>query len=247
MRILFNIIFFIILFYSKANANTYPYSQVYIYENQDYEVETENLETNDVLIEDPFEIINRNIFNINYLIDRAFISPVTKLYLKIPSRERSYVSNFISNIGEPVNAVNLLLQGEFKQSHTSITRFITNSLLGFFGIMDVATELKLKYVSEDFGQTLAHYGVGSGPYIVAPLIGPLSTRDLSGKVSDYYMNPFVYTLDRKEITSIGAVGFLNKRAGVDGVIRIINNSLDPYETTKLLYIQNRNSQIKKNN
>ncbi len=227
-----------------VNLPSYSYTQVYAYDNQDSCVDVDDQDSSSSLISDPFIVINKNIFNINSLLDRAFLSPIAKMYLKIPGRGRSYVNNFMNNISEPINTINLIFQGEFKQAQVSFARLMTNTLLGALGIMDVASSLNLKRTNEDFGQTMAYRGVPSGPYIVAPLIGPTSARDLTGKVADFFMDPFRYILTRKEYDVIEAVWVVHKRADLDGALEIINNSLDPYETAKLMYIQNRNSQIK---
>jgi len=236
----------IFIFTSQANATSlsgYSYSEVYMYDNQDDACAPDETSP-DLLISDPFSIINKHIFNINYLIDSAFIAPVAEIYIwAIPRRGRTYVGNFMSNLGEPVNFANLLLQGQFAQARVSLGRFMTNSILGFFGIMDVATQFKLEYKNEDFGQTLAYHGMPSGPYIVAPILGPTSMRDLTGKIADFFIDPFKYALVKQERNAINITWALHKRSEANEVIKTVKHSLNPYETAKLLYIQNRMSQI----
>ena len=245
MKIISQFFTVIYLFMLASTANAVPvasYSEMYMYDSQDYQTDT--TASPDSLISDPFAVINKHIFNINYLLDAAFFRPAAETYLYLmPARGRMHVGNFMSNIGEPINCINLIFQGKFKQARISLGRFMTNSLLGFFGIMDVATEFKLQYKGEDFGQTLAYHKIPTGPYLVAPILGPTSTRDLSGKVADFFMDPFKYSLTKEERNIINATWLLHKRANANEIIKTVNNSLDPYEAAKALYIQNRISQI----
>ena len=240
------ILFFFIIASSKAMATTVPsysYSEMYMYDNQDDNNECDH-NVSDDLIPDPFYIINKNIFNINLLIDNAFISPATEIYIfVVPAPARNRVGNFMSNLGDPINFFNLLLQGKFKQANISLTRFTTNTVLGCLGVLDVASKVNLPYKGEDFGQTLAQYKAPTGPYIVAPILGPTSLRDLTGKVVDFFIDPFKYAMKRSERNAINVAWLLHKRAGAKNVIKTIKSSIDPYETAKVLYIQNRVSLI----
>lgn len=244
-KLLFRLLW-LILFSGIAYADVLPkysYSEVYIYDNQDIDSNMEN-NMSDGTIKDPFIVLNKHVFNINYFIDSAILSPIAETYIAvIPDRGRARVGNFVSNLGEPINFVNLILQGKFDKARISLGRFMTNTVLGCAGIMDVATALNLKYNGEDFGQTLAHYSVPSGPYLVAPIIGPTSVRDISGKIVDFFIDPFKYSLNKPERNTVSALNMLHKRSSVNQVIKTINNSLDPYETSKVLYTQNRASSI----
>jgi phospholipid-binding lipoprotein MlaA len=214
---------------------------MYVYDNQDDEGEDLNsLYSEKVLIADPFEPVNRHIFNINSIIDSGLISPVIETYIAVtPKHLRKNVGNFVSNMGEPINFINLMLQGNFSQARVTFGRFITNTLLGFFGIMDVASGFNMPYKGEDFGQTLAHYGFPTGPYLVMPIFGSSSTRDTTGKVFDFFANPIRYTLDSDERIIVNVAWLVHKRTQANGVIKTVKRSLDPYETAKMLYIQNR--------
>lgn len=227
-----------------AKADVMPsYSEMYMYDSQDTLSGIEPASP-DAQISDPFFVINKHIFNINYLIDTAFFSPAAETYLMVvPERGRMHIGNFMSNIGEPINFFNLLFQGKFKQARVSLGRFMTNSIMGCAGILDVASALKLEYKGEDFGQTLAAHKVGSGPYLVAPLLGPTSVRDLSGKVVDFFVDPFKYALKKKERNIINVTWLLHKRAAANDLIKTVNKSLDPYEKAKALYVQNRITNI----
>ncbi len=246
---LFNNIAILCLFLASLeaqaiNSPSYSYSEMYIYDNQDLQTNQTEDPSNST-VRDPFHIINKHIFNINYLIDSAFLSPVAEIYLHaIPPRGRKHMGNFVTNIGEPINFINLLFQGKFAQARISLGRFMTNTVLGCAGIMDVATDMKLEYKGEDFGQTLGYHKVPNGPYIVVPILGPSTARDLTGKVADFFIDPFKYALHKKERNVVNAGWLVHKRAGANEVIKNIKDSLDPYETAKTLYIQNRNNQIR---
>lgn len=229
-----------------VTAPSYSYSEMYVYDNQDNENEDlDSLYEEKELISDPFEPVNRHIFNINSLLDSAFIAPVIETYIAVtPKQARTNIGNFVSNLGEPVNFINLMLQGSFSQARVTFGRFITNTLLGFFGIMDVASGCDMPYKGEDFGQTLAYYGFPTGPYIVMPIFGSSSTRDTAGKVFDFFANPTRYVLDRQERDIVNITWLVHKRAHANGIIKTVKKSLDPYETAKMLYIQNRIKLIK---
>ena len=229
----------------NAQATLPGYSSMYMYDNQDCYTD-ENLD-NSAQISDPLAPLNKQIFYFNWMLDTIIIIPAMQIYTTaVPKRGRTYVANFMSNISEPINFANLLFQGKFKQAHISLIRFTTNSLLGFFGIMDVATEFNLPYKGEDFGQTMAYRGVPSGPYLVAPILGPTSVRDLSGKVADFFIDPFKYALDKNTREVIDVTWLMQKRTDGDSVIKTVKRSMDPYEIAKQMYVQNRNSQIQDN-
>lgn len=220
------------------------YSEMYVYDNQDVPTIDPESSTSEKLISDPLEPVNRHIFNINSLLDTAFIAPVIETYITVtPKPVKVRLGNFVSNLGEPINFLNLMLQGDFAQARVTLGRFITNSLLGFFGIVDVASKANMQYKGEDFGQTLAHYGMSSGPYLVIPIFGPSSTRDTAGKVFDFFADPMRYAMDREERDIVNIAWVINKRADANQLVKTIKKSLDPYETAKMLYIQNRINQI----
>ena len=126
---------------------------------------------------DPYERVNRNIYAFNDSIDRAVFRPVAETYVEwTPEWVRTRVSNVVDNLGDPGNAVNNTLQGKVDRGIESLMRFLVNSTFGIAGIFDVADEIGLKRHSEDFGQTLGVWGVGSGSYLVLPILGPSSTR-----------------------------------------------------------------------
>ena len=226
-----------------SEAPLYSYSEIYMYDSQDLNNSIDN-NNSAVKVSDPFKAVNRHIFNINYFIDSVLFHPIAEIYLfTVPKRARMHIGNIVTNFGEPINFINLLFQGKPNLAFVALGRFITNTVLGFGGLVDVASSAKMSYKGEDFGQTLGYYKVGNGPYLVVPILGPTTVRDLTGKVADFFMDPFKYTLNKRERKIINATWLLNKRASANEIIKTVNNSLDPYDTAKMLYIQNREAQI----
>ncbi len=137
-------------------------------------------------VSDPIEGFNRRVYAFNYYFDKYFFLPVVKSYEFItPDVVERRVSDFVKNIYEFDNLTNNLLQLKFKQTGITLARILTNTTMGIAGLWDPATDWGLPSQAEDFGQTLGHYGVGHGPYIVLPILGPSNLRDTSGTVVDF--------------------------------------------------------------
>ena len=147
--------------------------------------------------EDPWENFNRGTFAFNQKFDKYLLAPLAKGYrFVLPSEIRTGVRNFLSNLSEPWSSINSALQGNFKNTGNTLARFVINSTLGILGIFDVATEIGFEKQKEDFGQTLAVHGVGPGPYLVLPFLGPSTVRDALGKVTSIYADPVTLALER---------------------------------------------------
>jgi phospholipid-binding lipoprotein MlaA len=142
---------------------------------------------------DPFEPANRVIFNFNDGVDRFIAVPVAKGYQKVtPQPLRTAVSNFFSNLGDLTNAANNLLQLKITDATEDLVRFAFNSTFGLGGLLDWATPAGLPKHHQDFGLTLGHWGIPSGPYLVLPLFGPSTVRDSMGLIVDVKVNPLNY-------------------------------------------------------
>lgn len=140
---------------------------------------------------DPFEPLNRAVFQFNEVVDRAVLRPVAIGYRAVlPQGVRNGIRNFIDNLNAPVVLFNCVLQGEWQRAGDTTGRFMTNTILGLGGLIDVASEAGIPKHREDFGQTLAVWGVESGPYLVLPLFGSSSFRDGVGLGVDTAMDPF---------------------------------------------------------
>lgn len=136
-------------------------------------------------IYDPLEGMNRRIYSFNYYFDKFIFLPIVNTYAFImPDYAEDRVSNFVDNIFEFDNFTNNLLQGKFKRTGITLARFLTNTTVGIAGLWDPATGWGMPRQPEDFGQTLGHYGVGNGPFLVLPVLGPSNLRDTTGIVVD---------------------------------------------------------------
>ena len=136
-------------------------------------------------VSDPLEGFNRGVYRFNYYFDKFLFLPIVNTYEFImPDYAEKRVSNFVDNVYEFNNFTNNLLQLKFKQTGITLARFVINTTVGIAGLWDPATGMKLRRQPEDFGQTLGHYGVGNGPYIVLPIVGPSNLRDTTGLVVD---------------------------------------------------------------
>ena len=199
-------------------------------------------------IYDPFEGVNRAIFSFNNVADKVVLEPVAKGYKKLPSPIQSGIGNFINNLKLPLVAVNQLLQGQGKNATESTGRFLINSTIGIFGLIDVADDLGLEQKQEDFGQTLAKWGVGDGFYIVLPLFGPSNLRDTSGMFMTMMTDPInAYAASQGEAWAIPlrtATNAIDQRSKIiDEVNALRDNSLDYYAAVRSSYYQNRKAAI----
>ena len=199
-------------------------------------------------IYDPFEGVNRAIFSFNNAADKIVLEPVAKGYKKLPSPIQSGVGNFINNLKLPLAAVNQLFQGQGKNAMESTGRFLVNSTIGIFGLIDVADDIGLDQKEEDFGQTLATWGVGEGFYIVLPLFGPSNLRDTTGMVMTMITDPInAFAASQGEAWAIPmrtAANAVDQRSQIiDEVNALRNNSVDYYAAVRSSYYQNRKAAI----
>ena len=218
--------------------------------SDDVDTNSEDFETSIVEDEiyDPLEGINRAIFGFNNVADKVILEPAAKGYKKLPTPVQSGISNFINNLKLPLVAVNQLLQGQGKNAAESSGRFLVNSTIGIFGLIDVADNLGLEQKEEDFGQTLAKWGVGDGFYIVLPLFGPSNLRDTSGMFMTMMTDPVnAYAASQGEAWAIPlrtAANAVDQRSKIiDEVNALRDNSLDYYAAVRSSYYQNRKAAI----
>jgi len=199
---------------------------------------------------DPLEPFNRCVYKFNYALDGILIKPLAKLYKAVtPKPVQKGISNFFDNLSEPVSVANSVLQGNGQQAFTHTWRFILNSTIGVGGLFDFAGENAGLYArNEDFGQTLGRYGVGSGPYLVLPILGPSNLRDAFGKIPDWFAHP-VNSIDNDYLMyGLKAGEAVDKRAKVlDLTDEVYRSSLDPYATFRSGYTQYRESEVKNRN
>lgn len=198
---------------------------------------------------DPYETANREIFDLNLKIDRLMLRPTAERYSAyVPEGVRDAVRNALDNIRAPVVFANDLLQGEPRRAGRTAGRFLVNSTLGVAGLFDVGTRLNLESHDEDFGQTLAVWGAGDGPYIVLPMLGPSSPRDAAGRLVDIALDPTVYIrIKRHVFWEVGReyITILDTRArNLEAFDDIERSSLDFYATARSLYRQHRASEVR---
>jgi phospholipid-binding lipoprotein MlaA len=195
---------------------------------------------------DPYEPINRKIFFINGVLDTFILRPVTKGYDKFTNDyTKSRVSSFLGNIREPVSTVNYGIQKKPQGVFKTFWRFAINSTLGIAGIFDVAGKLGLQAEPQTFGNTLAHYGVGAGPYIVLPLYGGVGARDLMDViVLNTATNPVMYHVNNKFSNVYTAVNVIDARNKVMPFTDYVaKNSPDQYIAIRNAILNNRESKV----
>ena len=196
---------------------------------------------------DPLETLNRGSFSFNLFLDTYLLKPVAKTYRFVTPRfVRTGITNALHNLGTPVTVVNDLLQGEPRRATDSVGRFMLNTIMGVGGLVDVGGLLGMpERHSEDFGQTLAVYGLGSGPYLMLPLLGPSNPRDLAGMVVDFAFDPFTFFAPTS--ASLGRTGakiVSFREANIETIDELKRTSIDFYAATRTLAQQLRQSEIR---
>lgn len=188
---------------------------------------------------DPWEALNRTIFEVNTAIDNVTLKPVAKGYQAvIPMPVRTGVSNFYDNLATPGSAINNFLQGKPKRGLSELTRFVFNSTMGLAGILDVATAAGLEEHSEDFGQTAAVWGVPAGPYVMLPLLGPSTLRDALLFPIDA-ITPLHYYDNSSVRDKLQVLRIIDRRSRLLVAEKFLDDSKDRYITLRESYLQNR--------
>jgi phospholipid-binding lipoprotein MlaA len=194
--------------------------------------------------QDPWEGFNRKIYAFNDALDKHVARPVAHTYVRaMPGPARSGIHNVISNIDEPVTVINDALQGKLKQTFQDLGRFLVNSTVGLLGWFDVASHVGLTHHDEDLGQTLAVWGVPSGPYLVIPVIGPSTLRDAGGRVGDVYFNPPRDQIPPRWRNGELVVDGLDTRVSLLSADQALDESYDPYTFMRDAWLQNRRYKI----
>ena len=194
---------------------------------------------------DPFENFNRHTYRMNDKLDKVILKPIASGYKTIiPSPLRKGIYNFFTNLDEVPNVINDLLQLQPQLACNDGGRFVVNSTLGLLGFLDIASPMGLAHNDQDFGQTLGRWGYGNSRYVVIPLLGPSTLRDVIGRPIDYslfsvlsYVYP-VHTRNR-----LIATDFISERAALLGTEKVLANSFDPYAFVRDSYLQKREQLI----
>lgn len=205
---------------------------------------TQGVQGTDVAENDPYEGFNRSIYSFNDSLDKAILKPVATGYQNItPQPVRTGVSNFFSNLTYPIVIINDVLQGKIGQGVEDTSRLFVNTTVGLLGILDPATPLGMQAHDEDFGQTLAVWGAGEGPYLVLPFFGSRNVRDTGGLVVDGITNPISYVGGGASV-GLYAARTVETRERLLSAGRILDEAaLDPYSFTREAYRQRRESLI----
>jgi len=205
-------------------------------------------------VKDCFESINRATFALNQGLDRVIFEPVAKAYRVLPSPVRTGTSNALENLSSLITIPNNLLQGEFKKAGINSGRFVINTTVGILGVFDVAERMKFpEYEKEDYGQTFGAWGVGAGCYLVLPVLGPSTVRDVTGSFvnvlggdpwynastggNNNYLSNSDYMISRV----VGGIDFRAKN--IDSFENLEKNSMDFYASIRSLYLQDRKQKI----
>ena len=198
---------------------------------------------------DPWQSVNRPVFAVNDAFDTALFKPLATGYNAVtPEPIRNGVTNFFNNLNELDNAINNLFQGKPEGFAVSVGRLAINSTIGIGGIVDVASHMGLQHSPEDLGQTFGYLGAGSGPYIVLPLLGSSSVRDVPGRVLSMYLNPLAWLDDisfRNIMVGINAVDARSNLLAKEEIASEISN--DKYTLYKDAFLEQREFEISDGN
>lgn len=195
--------------------------------------------------QDPFEPVNRSIFKFNEMADKAITKPIAQGYSKVvPTSGRTMIGNFFSNLDDVVVAFNNVLQLKLPQAFSDAGRVLINTTIGVGGLVDIATITGLEKHNEDFGQTLGYWGVGSGPYLMLPLLGPTDIRDGIGLYIDTFPSQLnkirpVYTRNQLYLTKA-----VNRRAQLLEQEKMLDEAaIDRYSFVRDAYLSRRQSLV----
>ena len=195
---------------------------------------------------DPLEDVNRAVFEFNQAVDSVILKPLAELYVFVlPQEVRHRITNVLRNLGEPLNLVNNLAQGKFERAGSTLSRFAINSTVGLGGIFDVATDWGYERTPEDFGQTLASWGVGEQPFLMLPILGPSNPRDAIGFGVDMVADPMGYLLTGDAGLARSITSGVSQRAQyLDELETVESTSVDFYAAMRELYRQYRATEIR---
>ncbi|MDL5601151.1 VacJ family lipoprotein [Bacillus subtilis] len=193
--------------------------------------------------EDPWEGVNRAVFSFNDTVDTYALKPIAQGYQYVtPQFVEDGVHNVFRNVGDVGNLANDLLQGKLHAAGVDTSRLIFNTTFGVLGVFDVATRMGLQRSDEDFGQTLGAWGVGSGPYVVLPLLGPSTLRDAPARFVDSYTTPYPYIDHVPTRNVILGVNTVDTRASLLSAEKMITG--DKYVFIRNAYLQNREFKVR---
>ena len=188
---------------------------------------------------DPLEALNRKTYAVNKAADKVLLKPVARVYILLPAAGRSAVGRVLRNLDEPASAANNLLQIKPDGFANSVARFAVNSTFGIAGLFDPAAKLGIEPATEDFGQTLRHYGWKTPPHLVLPLLGPSSLTDFPGLVADAFIHPAAFSTEAAGygVAGVSAVHFRSELLDASEIAE--EAALDEYAFIRDLYEDDR--------
>lgn len=199
----------------------------------------------ELVVHDPFEPTNRALLSFNNGLNHWVMRPIADGYrFVVPDPVRHSIRRALINLNSPSTLVNDLLQLRFRDAGETLGRFLLNTTVGWGGLFDVAVEAGWEHHSADFGQTLAKMGVGSGPYLVLPVLGPNTVRDGVGDIVDIFMQPLTYLIGPAPNLMIGTGrGIAEFEARADALEALEDSSVDYYAALRSAYVQSRRAAL----
>jgi phospholipid-binding lipoprotein MlaA len=196
-------------------------------------------------VRDPWEPMNRSVYNFNEVLDNVAIKPAAKAYtVVLPSPVRTGIHNFVGNLGDVWTLTNTALQLKLQATAETFMRITVNTVFGLGGVMDVATEMRLEKRKEDFGQTLGYWGVKPGPYVVLPVLGPSTLRDALATPLDMQGDVTQQFNDQATRNVLTTTRVLDVRSGLLESLDVIKAAaLDPYSFVRDAYLQKRENDV----
>lgn len=189
---------------------------------------------------DPFERVNRATYKFNDSVDRAVLKPVAKGYKKVTPRfVQTGVSNFFDNLGQPSVIVSDLLQAKFRPALSDTARFVLNTTVGIGGFLDPASAAGLEGSDEDLGQAFGKWGIGPGPYLMLPLMGPSDFRDAVAAGGEVFLDPVHYVERDAWRYGITGLGVIDIRVGLLDTDQALSQTFDKYGFIRNAYLQRR--------
>jgi phospholipid-binding lipoprotein MlaA len=193
--------------------------------------------------DDPWESVNRPVYQFNDFVDTYALKPIAQGYDYVtPQFLEDGIHNMFRNVGDVTNLFNNILQAKPHAAGVDTARILFNTTFGLAGFFDVGTKMGLNRSDEDFGQTLGYWGVGSGPYVMLPLLGPSTLRDAPSKLVDSYTGPYPYINDVPVRNSVFGLNIVDTRASLLSAEKLING--DKYIFIRNAYLQNREFKVK---
>jgi phospholipid-binding lipoprotein MlaA len=196
-------------------------------------------------VRDPWESLNRSVYNFNEVLDNAAIKPAAKVYTAVlPSPVRTGIHNFLGNLGDVWTLANTAMQLKGQAAAETFMRISVNTVFGLGGVLDVASEMRLEKRNEDFGQTLGYWGVKSGPYLVLPLLGPSTLRDSLATPIDMQGNAVQQFNDTATRNALTGLRVMDVRSSLLEPLDVIKAAaLDPYTFVRDAYLQKRENDV----